>query len=209
MHGQQQVVDPLRHLPGAQRTEVDDRVGERLEDGSARGQGRLGATGHEEEPARRGGRPAAADGRVDHGDAPLVGARREGRARTGKDRGVDRHDTARRHAGQHAVRSQEHVLDVGIGEDADAHDLARGADLGRRGRHGCRGVGEGFGGFRTPGPERERMAVLHDAPRHGRALATESDEAHACHAVTSDAALRHVARVARGPRCVLLVSDVR
>ena len=126
---------------------------------------------------------------------------------------MDRHDSARRHAGEHAVRSEQHVLDVSVGEDADAHDVARRPDVSRACRDGCGGVGKGRGGLRTTRPEHELMAVLHDAARNGRALTTESDEANSRHAVTTAVTHALLARVEGECRawtpCVLLVSEAR
>ena len=52
---------------------------------------------------------------------------------------------------------------------------AKSAGGGRRGRR----VLKGLAGSQTPGPQRQRQARLDDPARHGRALASQPDEAHA------------------------------
>ena len=164
---------------------MDHRVAEGLEDGAAAVDVLGVAAGHDEELALGGRRAAAADRRVDDGDAAPGSLLGQAPAGVGVDRGVDGHDAAGRHAGQDAVGPQDHVLDVGVGHDADPHHVARRPQLGRRRRRDRGRVAERLEGLGAAGPEGERVAPLDDAPGHRPALAPDPDEPDPAHRPTS------------------------
>ena len=85
------------------------------------------------------------------------------------------------HAREHAVVADEHVFDVGVGHDADPDDVARGTEIGGSRRDGGGGVTERLERRGAPRPDREGIALVHDAAGHRRALTAQPDESDAGH----------------------------
>lgn len=174
--GEQQVVEELGDLAGSERAEVDHRVAVGREHRAAELDGTGFSAGHHQQAAFGGRRAAAADRRVDQANAPGGGLLGQALAGVRVDGAVHRDHAAGAEPRQHAALAGEDLLDVGVTDHADAHQVTGRGQLGGGAGDLDGGIGERLEGGRAPRPQRDRIARADDPARHRTALAAQADE---------------------------------
>ena len=179
IRAEQQVVQDLRALPGAEWAEVHDRVGVRGEHRPAPFDHLLLAADHDQQRALLDCGAAAGHRRIDDRDALCTSLFSDLAARVGVDCAVDGDDASFGESGQHAVVPVEHLPDVVVTDNAQAHQIAGRGHVRRRRSCLRRSVRVRLQAGLSPGPQRGLEAALGDSPSHGPALAAQSDESDA------------------------------
>jgi hypothetical protein len=179
--GEDDLVDSLDRLAGADRSDVGDGPAHRRQHGSGALDVPFVAADEDRQRCVAGALAAARDRRVDHREAQCIEAFGESpAARWGDRRAVD-DERSLAGAGRDAIRTEEHRLDIRRIGDADHHDVALGGDRGRRVGVARAQVAKLRGPTRGAVPGREREPGADDVRGHGGTHRAKTHEADAIH----------------------------